>query len=77
MIDNFLYPVFVGGRLRLHTLPVFFAIVGGVMLFGASGLVLGPVILALTVALVDIWRRRTAGGRAAEAALPREEAATK
>ena len=67
LIDNLLYPVLVGKKLRLHTLPVFIAIVGGIMLFGGSGLILGPVALALTVALVDVWRRRTAGGRAAEA----------
>jgi predicted PurR-regulated permease PerM len=34
-------------------------------LFGSAGLVLGPVTLAITVALVEVWRRRTAGGRAA------------
>jgi predicted PurR-regulated permease PerM len=67
LIDNLLYPAFVGKRLRMHTLPVFIAIVGGVILFGGSGLILGPVALAVTVALVDVWRRRTAGGRAAEA----------
>lgn len=67
LIDNLLYPALVGKRLRLHTLPVFIAIIGGIMLFGAAGLILGPVALALTVALVDVWRRRTAGGRAAEA----------
>lgn len=67
LVDNLLYPVLVGKRLRLHTLPVFIAIVGGILLFGGSGLILGPVALAVTVALVDVWRRRTAGGRAAEA----------
>ena len=66
LIDNLLYPFLVGNRLRLHTLLVFFAIVGGVAAFGGSGLILGPVILSLSVALVDIWRRRTAEGRAAE-----------
>jgi predicted PurR-regulated permease PerM len=66
VIDNLLYPVLVGKRLRLHTLPVFFAILGGLALFGPSGLMLGPVTLAVTVALVDVWRRRTAGGRVAE-----------
>jgi predicted PurR-regulated permease PerM len=67
LIDNLLYPILVGQRLRLHTLPVFIAIVGGLTVFGSSGVILGPVILAITVALVEIWRRRTAGGRAAEA----------
>ena len=66
LIDNLLYPFLVGNRLRLHTLLVFFAILGGVYVFGASGLILGPVTLAVTLALVDIWRRRTAEGRAAE-----------
>jgi predicted PurR-regulated permease PerM len=66
LVDNLLYPVLVGQRLRLHTLPVFIATVGGVALFGSAGLVLGPVILTITVALVEIWRRRTAGGRAAK-----------
>ena len=65
-IDNLLYPALVGKKLRLHTLPVFFAILGGLALFGASGLILGPVTLAVTVALLEVWRRRTAGGRAAE-----------
>jgi predicted PurR-regulated permease PerM len=71
LIDNLLYPVLVGKRLRLHTLPVFIAIVGGIVLFGGAGLILGPVTLALTVALVEVWRRRTAGGRAAEAGVNR------
>ena len=66
VIDNLLYPVLVGKKLRLHTLPVFLAILGGLALFGASGLILGPVTLAVTVALLDVWRRRTSGGRAAE-----------
>jgi predicted PurR-regulated permease PerM len=69
LIDNFLYPILVGQRLQLHPLPVFFSIAGGISVFGASGLILGPVALALLVAIVDIWRRRTAGGQPAEEAL--------
>jgi predicted PurR-regulated permease PerM len=68
LIDNLLYPMLVGKRLRMHTVPVFFSIVGGLAIFGAAGLVLGPVILALTDAILDIWSRRTAHGRAAESA---------
>src|SRR5918997_1316059 len=55
LIDNLLYPVLVGKRLRLHTLPVFVAIVGGLMLFGGSGLILSPVALAGTVAPLGGW----------------------
>jgi predicted PurR-regulated permease PerM len=67
MIDNLLYPILVGKKLRLHTVPVFFSIVGGLAVFGAAGIILGPVILALTNAILEIWRRRTAHGRPAEA----------
>jgi predicted PurR-regulated permease PerM len=73
LVDNMLYPTLVGRRLRLHVLPVFFAILGGLALFGASGLVLGPVALAVTLALVDIWRRRTAHGRVAEAGVSEQK----
>jgi predicted PurR-regulated permease PerM len=76
LIDNLLYPILVGNRLRMHTVPVFFAIVGGLMFFGAVGLVLGPVVLALTIAAIDIWRRRTAMGQAAESAVSTAPAAS-
>jgi predicted PurR-regulated permease PerM len=66
LIDNLLYPLLVGRRMRLHTLVAFFAIVGGVATFGMSGIVLGPVIVAVSLALVDIWRKRTAWGHGAE-----------
>ncbi len=66
LIDNFLYPILVGNKIRLHTLPVFIAIVGGLFVFGAAGIVIGPVILSATIAILDILRRRTAHGRSAE-----------
>lgn len=58
-IDNVLYPVLVGKRLQLHTVPAFIAVVGGLMVFGASGLILGPVTLAITMLLLEVWRSRT------------------
>ena len=66
-IDNVLYPSLVGKEIRMHTLPVFLAILGGLAMFGAAGLVIGPVALAGTAAMIDILRRRTArGGSAAQ-----------
>lgn len=62
LIDNVLYPILVGNKLRMHTLPVFFAIVGGLVVFGSSGLILGPVVLAVAVALLEVWRDRTRAG---------------
>lgn len=65
-IDNVLYPYLVGDKLRMHTVPTFFAIIGGITVFGPAGLILGPLTLALAVNLLDVWDRRTEGGRAAE-----------
>ena len=68
LIDNLLYPMLVGNRLRQHTVTAFLAIVGGVTLFGATGIVLGPVIVTLTFFLLEVWRRRTEAGQTAERA---------
>ena len=62
LVDNVLYPVLVKGRLRLHTVLVFIAVLGGLAVFGATGVVLGPLVLAVGVALIEIWRRRMAQG---------------
>ena len=57
-IDNVLYPWLVGHEVRMHQLAVFVAVVGGLLAFGAAGLVLGPVIAAATLALLDIVQQR-------------------
>ncbi len=48
LIDNVLYPVLVGSRLMLHTVPSFIAVVGGVILFGTPGLILGPLVVTVS-----------------------------
>lgn len=54
LTDNFLRPLLVGNRLNLHPMITFFSIFGGLLLMGPLGLVLGPVIVAVTLALLDI-----------------------
>lgn len=58
-IDNVLYPMLVGNRLRLHTVPAFVSVVGGLVVFGASGVILGPLAVTITLSLLEIWRVRT------------------
>ena len=65
-IDNLLYPYLVGDRLRLHTILTFFAILGGIWLFGPAGLILGPLAMAVTIGLLEVWRSRTTDGHMAE-----------
>ena len=56
MVDNFLRPKLVGSRTKLHELFIFFAVLGGLQVFGVLGIVMGPVVLAVTMALIDIFR---------------------
>ncbi len=58
-IDNLLRPILVGNRLKLHTALAFISVVGGLLLFGPAGIILGPVALTVTGALLEIWRNRT------------------
>jgi predicted PurR-regulated permease PerM len=67
-VANWLYARLAGDRLRLHPVPVLVAFVGGLVVFGISGMVLGPAVLAVTLGLLDVWRRRL--GSAAMVSLP-------
>ena len=58
-VDNVLYPVLVGAKLGLHPVLLFVAFVGGLLTFGAPGLILGPAVVALTIGLGEIWTRRS------------------
>jgi predicted PurR-regulated permease PerM len=64
--DNLLRPLLVKGQSQMHTLTVFIAMLGGLSAFGATGLVLGPLVVAIGTTLLDIWRARTAAGDTVE-----------
>lgn len=55
-IDNFLRPYLVGGRTGLHELVVFFAVLGGLKLFGVVGLLVGPAVFAVGWSLLELFR---------------------
>lgn len=54
--DNFIRPYFICGRGRIHFLTVLLGILGGLAAFGVTGIVAGPIILALFLAVADIYR---------------------
>jgi predicted PurR-regulated permease PerM len=64
-VDNFLRPALVSGKAEIGTLTVFFGVLGGLATFGMIGLFLGPVILALALALVDFAEEGRAEGSTA------------
>jgi predicted PurR-regulated permease PerM len=57
-IDNLLYPMLVGNRLKMHTALAFVAVVGGLIVYGPAGIILGPVAVAVTLSLLEFWHVR-------------------
>jgi predicted PurR-regulated permease PerM len=62
-VDNIVYPLLVGPRFGLHPLVLFVALLGGVIVFGAPGLILGPIIVTVAKVLAEIWHARTSESR--------------
>jgi predicted PurR-regulated permease PerM len=59
-VDNVLRPRLVAGRVGLSELATFFALLGGLSVFGALGVVLGPVAFATAAAIVETLRQPAA-----------------
>ncbi len=53
-LDNFLRPFFLQDRIKVHPLLIFFAILGGLKIFGLNGLILGPTVVILFFAVLDM-----------------------
>jgi predicted PurR-regulated permease PerM len=60
-VDNILRPIIIHKRVRLHPVLVFFSILGGLQVFGVLGLFVGPVILSVTAALLEMVQKDAAG----------------
>jgi predicted PurR-regulated permease PerM len=54
LVDNLVRPLFIRGRAGLSFLLTFFAVLGGIQAFGLIGLIVGPLIMALYISLIDI-----------------------
>ncbi len=54
--DNFIKPLLIGHGAQLPTLFLFFSILGGLAAYGFVGLVLGPILLAIVIAAIEIYQ---------------------
>jgi predicted PurR-regulated permease PerM len=59
LIDNVVKPLLIKGGVNLDAAVLFFALIGGLALFGAVGLVVGPLAVAFFVAVVERPDRRS------------------
>ena len=58
LVDNILTPKLIARGTRLHPLLILFSVLGGLSLFGPSGFLIGPLLLSLFFALLDIYRKQ-------------------
>lgn len=55
MVDNFLRPLLLGHDVQMHPLLIFLSTLGGIMFFGISGFVLGPIVTSLFLAFWKMY----------------------
>jgi predicted PurR-regulated permease PerM len=55
LLDNLLRPMFLRDRIQLHPLVIFFAILGGVSVYGFNGLIMGPMVVILFLTVLDMF----------------------
>lgn len=55
-IDNFLRPMLIEGKTKMHTLVVFLSIMGGIAYFGMLGMLFGPIIVAIALTFVELYK---------------------
>ncbi len=52
-LESVLRPVLISGRARISALAIFVGVLGGIPAFGAIGIIVGPVVLSLVLALIE------------------------
>jgi predicted PurR-regulated permease PerM len=57
LIDNVVKPFLIKGDVEMGGAVVFFALIGGIAAFGMIGLVVGPLAVAIFLALLRMYRR--------------------
>lgn len=63
LVDNLARPLLLKGGMELHGGIVFFALIGGLAVWGTVGLVLGPLVVTFLIAVMRLYRRDYGGGR--------------
>lgn len=54
-VDNLMRPRLVGQEVGMHDLMVFFSTLGGISMFGPMGFIIGPMVAALFLSMLDIY----------------------
>ena len=66
MVDNFLRPFLISSKTKIHPLLLFFAVLGGIQVFGLIGVVAGPLVATICLTLFEIYAQGIRSGDASE-----------
>ncbi|MCH7974169.1 MAG: AI-2E family transporter, partial [Bacteroidetes bacterium] len=61
-LDNFIRPIIVSKRTELNSSIILIGMIGGLFLFGVLGVILGPLILAYLLILLELYRSKNVSG---------------
>lgn len=61
LVDNIVRPWAMAGKAQLPAIPLLFAVLGGLQAFGFVGLVIGPLVFAMLMSVIDIYKRSFGG----------------
>ncbi|NWF52827.1 MAG: AI-2E family transporter [Nitrospirae bacterium] len=64
LTDNILKPIIIGGRTKMPILVIFFSVLGGIKLLGLIGIIIGPLVIALFISVIEIFRSVEGGKNA-------------
>lgn len=62
VIDNFLRPFFISKRAKMHPLISLMGMIGGFFFFGILGFIIGPLILAYVIIILELYRGKEVQG---------------
>jgi predicted PurR-regulated permease PerM len=63
LVDNLVKPWLIKGGAEMDGAVVFFSLIGGILAFGTVGLIIGPLVVALFLALLRMYHRDVAKTR--------------
>ena len=56
LVDNLIKPIFIGSKARMPILLIFCGIIGGINIYGITGVIIGPILIAVLLAFISIYR---------------------
>jgi predicted PurR-regulated permease PerM len=59
LIDNVLRTIIISRRTKLNSAIVLIGMIGGLLAFGVLGLIIGPLVLAYVLLVIEIYKKRT------------------